>query len=66
MTSIFLCLLFSQKGTKSNVAAGLVAVLGVFLCKCVGLTGPAILIGALAGVAAGMIVSRKEGAHVVE
>ena len=66
MTSIFLCLLFSQKATKSNIAAALVAVLGVFVCKCVGLSGPAILVGALAGVAAGMIVSRKEGAHVVE
>lgn len=66
MTSIFLCLLFSQKGTASNVAAALVAVLGVFLCKCVGLSGPAILIGALAGVAAGIVVSRKGEGHVVE
>lgn len=66
MTSIFLCLLFSQKGTVSNVAAALVAVLGVFLCKCIGLSGPAILVGALAGVAAGMVVSRKEAAHVME
>ena len=66
MTSIFLCLLFSQKATKSNIAAALTAVLGVFACKCVGLSGPAILVGALVGVAAGMIVSRKEGAHVVE
>ena len=37
--------------------------LGVFVCKCVGLSGPAILVGALAGVAAGMIVSRKGGAQ---
>ena len=44
----------------------LVAVLGVFLCKCIGLSGPAILVGALAGVAAGMVVSRKEAAHVME
>lgn len=66
MTSIFLCLLFSQKATKSNIAAALTAVLGVFACKCVGLSGPAILVGALVGVAAGMTVSRKEGAHVVE
>lgn len=68
MTSIFLCLLFSQKGTLANVAAALVAVLGVVLCKMVGLTGPAILIGALLGVAAGIFVQRKgkgEG-HVVD
>lgn len=66
MTSIFLCLLFSQKATKPNIVAALIAVLGVFVCKCVGLSGPAILVGALAGVAAGMIVSRRGGAHVVE
>ena len=66
MTSIFLCLLFSQKGTMSNIAAALIAALGVFLCKCVGLTGPAILIGALLGVAAGIAVSKKEAPHVVE
>ena len=60
MTSIFLCLLFSQPATKGNIAAGVVAVLGVYLAKCVGLSGPAILIGALLGVAAGMIVVRRE------
>ncbi len=58
--------LFSQKATKSNIAAALVAVLGVFSVQVRRFVGPAILVGALAGVAAGMIVSRKEGAHVVE
>ncbi len=66
MTSIFLCLLFSQKRTVPNVVAALVAVLGVFLCKCVGLSGPAILVGALAGVAAGMVVARKGGRRVMD
>lgn len=67
MTSIFLCLLFSQKGTMANIMAALVAVLGVFVCKCVGLTGPAILVGALLGVVAGIVVSRKGGeAHVMD
>ncbi len=66
MTSIFLCLLFSQKCTLPNVAAALVAVLGVFLCKCAGLSGPAILIGALAGVAAGIVASGKGGSYDVE
>ena len=61
MTSIFLCLLFSQKGTRANIVAALVAVAGVFACKLVGLSGPAILIGALAGVAGGIFASRKEG-----
>lgn len=61
MTSIFLCLLFSQKGTLSNIAAAGFAVVGVFVCKVVGLEGPAILIGALVGVAAGMIVAALKG-----
>lgn len=43
------------------------AVLGVFICKCIGLSGPAILIGALIGVVAGIVVSRKGGAaHVLD
>lgn len=64
MTSIFLCLLFSQKASAANVVAALVAVAGVFVCKLVGLSGPAILIGALAGVAAGIVVARKQGSGV--
>ncbi len=59
MTSIFLCLLFSQKGTAGNIAAALVAAAGVFGCKVVGLSGPAILIGALLGVVAGIVISKK-------
>lgn len=50
MTSIFLCLLFSQKFSSSNVIAALGAVLGVVICKSIGLTGPAIFIGALCGI----------------
>ena len=59
MTSIFLCLLFSQKGTAGNIVAALVAAAGVFGCKAVGLSGPAILIGALLGVVAGIVISKK-------
>lgn len=68
MTSIFLCLLFSQKGTAANVVAALVAIVGVVFCKAVGLSGPAILIGALLGVAAGIAVQRKGkgDTHVVD
>ena len=39
-------------------AAAVVAMAGVFACKAVGLAGPAILIGALAGVAAAMAFSK--------
>ncbi len=80
MTSIFLCLLFSQKFTAPTTAAALVAVAGVVACKVIGLSGPAILIGACLGIAAGVVVSRygdkhqarragktkKGAAHVVE
>ena len=65
MTSIFICLLVTQKITVDNVVAALVAMVGVFVCKVAGLSGPAILIGALAGVAAGMVtaaIRRRAGA----
>lgn len=58
MTSIFLCLLFTQRATEPNIAAACSAVVGVVLCKVVGLSGPAILIGALVGVVAGIVVAR--------
>lgn len=54
MTSIFICLLVSQRMTSANVVAFISAMLGVCLCKIAGITGPAILIGALLGVAAAM------------
>ncbi len=58
MTSIFICLLVTQKVTFENVIAVLVAVIGVYVCKLVGLSGPAILVGAVAGVVAAMLVSQ--------
>ena len=64
MTSIFICLLVSQKVSVENVVTALAAMAGVFVCKLVGLTGPAILIGALVGVAVGMAASalrRRKG-----
>lgn len=63
MTSIFLCLLFSQKFTLPTVASAVFAVIGVVICKAVGLSGPAILIGALLGVAAGMITAKVKRAQ---
>ena len=58
MTSIFICLLVSQKLTKENVVAAFAAMLGVFLCKAVGVSGAAILIGASVGVVAAMVFGR--------
>lgn len=54
MTSIFICLMCTQKMTSANIIAIVCAFLGVYLCKLLGFTGPAILVGALLGVAAAM------------
>lgn len=54
MTSIFICLLCMQQVKAVNAVAVAAAALGVVGCKCAGLTGPAILVGALAGVGCGM------------
>ena len=57
MTAIFICLLVTQKFTSANIVAMIVAMLGVYLCKAFGLTGPAILIGAIAGVVCALAFS---------
>lgn len=57
MTAIFICLLSMQKRTADHIAAMVVAAAGVVLCKCVGWGQVAVLIGALLGVAAGLVVS---------
>ena len=61
MTSIFICLLVTQKLTAPNVVAALSAMVGVFACKIVGLSGPAIFIGALFGVACAIVFTRVKG-----
>ena len=58
MTSIFICLMITQKLTLENVVAMIFAVVGVYICKLVGLTGPAILIGACIGVLSAEITFR--------
>lgn len=54
MTSIFICLLMSQKMNRVNLIVIGATAAGVILCKLVGLSGPAILLGACIGVAAGL------------
>jgi 4-azaleucine resistance transporter AzlC len=56
MTSIFLCLLFMQTFNRASIVAVVAAVIGVFICKLIGLTGPAIFLGALLGIAAALVV----------
>lgn len=57
MTSIFICLLVTQNFTSVNIIAAVFSILGVYVCKLVGLGGPAILIGAVLGVGVAMAVS---------
>ena len=57
MTSIFICLLVTQKPSPANIVAAVCAMAGVFACKLVGLSGPAIFIGALFGVACAIAFS---------
>ncbi len=57
MTSLFICLLCMQRMSVENLIAIGGAVGGVVVCKLVGLSGPAILIGALAGVGSALLYS---------
>lgn len=57
MTSIFICLLVMQQFSARVIVVVVVSMLGVVVCKLVGLTGPAILLGATAGVCAGLLYS---------
>lgn len=64
MTSIFICLLAGQRFSRQTLVVVAVSMLGVGVCKVVGLAGPAILLGAVAGVVAGILVGpdkQKEG-----
>lgn len=56
MTSIFICLLVTQKITSCNITAAVFAMLGVYVCKALGLSGASILVGAIAGVVAAMLL----------
>lgn len=55
MTSIFICLLAAQEVTSQTTVVMVVSALGVCFCKLVGLSGPAILLGAVLGVIAGVV-----------
>lgn len=61
MTSIFICLLAAQRITRQTVVVMAVAAAGVAACKVVGLAGPAILLGAVMGVVAGVAFGRSKG-----
>ena len=65
MTAIFICLLVTQRMTSANIVAIVLAMAGVYLCKAVGLTGPAILVGALLGVAGAMAYASLRDRRIV-
>ena len=57
MTAIFICLLCMQKVDAVNLVTMFTAAAGVIIYKLVGLSGAAILLGAVAGVAVGYLFS---------
>ena len=61
MTSIFICLLFTQPLSLQNICSAVLAVAGVFVCKLIGLQGASILLGALLGIAGGLVVDLISG-----
>lgn len=61
MTSIFICLMVTQKMTLPNVVAIVGSAVGVYVCKLVGLSGAAVLLGAVIGVVAAMVCSKIAG-----
>ena len=66
MTSIFICLLCSQRFNTVNTIVVCVSMVGVIICKLLGLSGAAIILGAIIGVVAGLVYLRsKGGADVV-
>ena len=56
MTSIFICLLMGQKASTENIFVATAAFLAVCVLKLIGFTGSAILLGALFGVGAGLVL----------
>lgn len=62
MTSIFICLLVSQRHNCITAVVVAVSMLSVCLFKIVGLEGPAILFGACLGVACGLVVRKRVSA----
>lgn len=56
MTAIFICLLVGQLKGRATVACMLTTFMVVGICKFTGLSGVSILIGSVAGVAAGLVL----------
>ena len=63
MTSIFICLFVTQVKSRNHLFVGLFAAAGVVVCKYVGLSNAAIIIGALLGVLLGTIVTIRSNSE---
>ena len=61
MTAIFICLLCGQKFDKTNIVVVTMSIVGVIVCKLVGFGGAAIILGAVIGIASGLVFMRKGG-----
>ena len=59
MTAIFICLLLGQIAGSSTIVAAIAAFLGVAACKLVGLDNAAIVVGAAAGIACGLVLGER-------
>lgn len=55
MTSIFICLMMLQDVSPANIIAIATSIVGVYVCKLVGLGGAAVLLGAVLGVLFAMV-----------
>ena len=63
MTSLFICLLCMQKGSAPNLVAAIGAAVGVVACKLAGLSGAAILVGAVIGIAVAMVFDSRSSSR---
>lgn len=64
MTSIFVCLLACREWARRTIACAAASVLGVLVLKALGLGSVAVLLGALAGVVAGILRGPRAGEGV--
>ncbi len=61
MTAIFICLLFGRTFTSTTIVVGVVSCAMVVFMKAIGLEQPAIIVGAMVGVAAGCVFAALHG-----
>ncbi len=58
MTSIFICLMMLQDVSPANIIPIVTSIVGVYVCKLVGLGGAAVLLGAVLGVLCAIVYTK--------